>query len=476
MEQYKYLAKNIWLLTISNFVTRLLNFLLVPLYTNILTTAEYGTYDLFNSTIGFLLPILTLNIQDAVMRYSIDNSISRKAIVTVGTKLVFVGNLIFCLGLCINYIFEFNTLIQEYAVYFFLMFSSQTLSGLVLGYTRGIDRIKEFSISSVVCSIVAISSNILFLLVFKWGIRGYFLANIIGPFVQTAYLLIKVHIIKEISFTQKYKDETREMIAYSSPLIANSIAWWVNNASDKYVVTWFCGLAENGIYSVASKIPSILNIFQTIFGQAWTLSAVKDFDPEDKNGFFAHTYAVYNCLMTILCSALIVGDKILAKLLYANDFFVAWRYAPWLTIAIVFGALSGHIGGCFTAIKKSKMVMATTIVGAASNIFLNILLTPLMGPLGAAIATTVCYIITWALRLIESRKIIKLKINILRDIISYMILSIQSVALLIYEGYSLYIIQMLLFIIIFLLYINDVRSILARIIKFIKEKRNRRNN
>lgn len=76
------------------------------------------------------------------------------------------------------------------------------------------------------------------------------------------------------------------MMDYSRPLIANSIAWWINNASDRYIVIFFCGLAENGIYSVASKIPSILNIFQSIFNQAWTLSAVKDFDSEDKHGFF----------------------------------------------------------------------------------------------------------------------------------------------------------------------------------------------
>lgn len=73
------------------------------------------------------------------------------------------------------------------------------------------------------------------------------------------------------------------MLDYCKPMIANSVAWWINNTSDRYVVIFFCGLAENGVYSVASKIPSILNIFQSIFSQAWTLSAVRDFDPEDKN-------------------------------------------------------------------------------------------------------------------------------------------------------------------------------------------------
>ena len=65
MGRYKYLLKNIGLLTLSSFTTKLLSFFLVPLYTNVLSTTEYGTYDMFNTTIGVLLPILTLNIQES---------------------------------------------------------------------------------------------------------------------------------------------------------------------------------------------------------------------------------------------------------------------------------------------------------------------------------------------------------------------------------------------------------------------------
>ena len=96
----------------------------------------------------------------------------------------------------------------------------------------------------------------------------------------------------------------------------STIAWWVNSVSDRYVVVLFCGLGVMGVYSVASKIPSILNIFQTIFNQAWTLSAVKDFDPNDENGFFTRMYNSYNVLMIILCSILIMMSKLLAVILY----------------------------------------------------------------------------------------------------------------------------------------------------------------
>ena len=83
MGNYKYLAKNIGVLALSNFATKLLSFFLVPLYTSILTTEEYGTYDLFATTVYLLVPILTLNIQDATIRFSLDKNYEKKDIISI---------------------------------------------------------------------------------------------------------------------------------------------------------------------------------------------------------------------------------------------------------------------------------------------------------------------------------------------------------------------------------------------------------
>lgn len=466
MGSYRYLFKNIGLLTLSSFATKLISFFLVPLYTNILTTTEYGTYDLFNTTIGVLLPILTLNIQEAVMRFAIDNKTSRKAIVTLGTRYLLSGTTIVIAALIINSIFSFVDLLETYAIYFLLMFISQALSGVLLAYIRGINRIADLSVSSAMASAITILCNILFLVVFKLGLIGYFLANIIGPLMQDLFLLVRSGAIKEIAFQSEFPNEKQEMLAYCKPMIPNSIAWWVNNTSDRYIVIFFCGIAANGVYSVASKIPSILNIFQAIFNQAWSLSAVKEYDPEDKSGFFSNIYRAYNCMMVIMCSGIIMLDKLLAKFLYAKDFYVAWKYVPWLTIAIVFGALSGHIGGVFTAVKNSKIFARSTMIGAASNIVMNLALTPIMGALGAAIATTICYMIVWAMRYWNAKRYIKLRININRDVISYGILLIQAIILLVISNNTiLYGIEIALFVIIAFLYADDVILLAKKLLR-----------
>ena len=464
MGRYTYLAKNIGLLALSNFATKTLSFFLVPLYTAVLSTSDYGIYDLFYTTVGVLLPILTLNIQEGVLRYALERDFNKDAVVTIGFRYLLLGSIIVGVGLVINDIFDISVILEQYGIYFFLIFVAQALSGMVTFYTRGIGHIRDLSVTSVITSAVTIMLNIVFLLVFQWGLVGYFLANILGPFAQCIYLIFSGQMVQRTHWLKAYPIESKLLVVYSLPLVANSLAWWVNNSSDRYIVIFFCGIAANGIYSVASKIPSILAVFQSIFSQAWTLSAVQDFDPEDSNGFFANTYKGYNCLMTIICSLLIVLDKPLASFLYAKDFYTAWQYVPWLTIAILFGAMAGYIGGIFIAVKNSKIFASSTLVGALINVVLNFLVVPIMGPLGAAISTAICYVVVWIIRLIQSREYIHMRINLARDIISYIVLSIQATGILfITNRWQLSLFLVGTFFLVLVLYISDMRIVIDRI-------------
>lgn len=466
MNKYRYLLKNIGLLTIGNFATKILSFFLVPLYTSVLTTNEYGTYDLLNTTVSVLIPILTLNTADFALRFSLEKKYDQNAVVTTGARITLVGSAILLFALVINNIFNLIPMVHRYSFFFFLMFFSQALSGIMMSYARGTDHVASLSVSSVISSVITIACNIIFLIPLRMGLPGYFWANIIGPLFQSVYLVIRMKSWRDIRINGQYGKQRREMLRYSMPMIANSISWWVNNVSDRYMVTWFCGIAANGIYSVSTKIPAILNVFQGIFDQAWALSAVKDFDSKDESGFFTVTYNTYNGLMVIVCAFIIAFDRIMARFLYADNFYVAWRYVPFLTISIVFGAMAGYIGGFFTAVKESKTFAISTTIGAIANIILNFILIPFIGALGAALATAISYIIIWLIRLLQSKKYIVLRLNLLRDCVSYMLLFVQALVLLILpETLIMYLIQFGLISIILILYKNNIYKVIHDLIK-----------
>lgn len=427
MEKYKLLGKNIGLLTISSFGTKLLSFFLVPLYTNVLTTTEYGIYDLLAATVSLLLPILTVNIQDAVLRFTLEATEDRKEkILRYGLRMIGVADLVVCLIVFLIAGFALIPVIAGYPVYFILLFASTSLYQLFSNYARGMDRINDVSVAGVISAVAGIVLNIILLVFVKLGLEGYFIAAIASSLLPAVYLAARFRVWRSLSAGKLDASFRREMLLYSAPLILNAIGWWINNTSDRYVVTGLCGIAANGIYSVGYKIPSILDTCQTIFNKAWVLSSVKEYDPEDKDGFFGRTYSVYNSLLVLLCALVILMTKPLASLLYAKEFYTAWQYVPFLTIAIVFGALSGFMGGVFAAAKDSKLFGASTLVGAGVNLALDIALVYVMGPIGAAIATAVSYIVVWVIRYRGLKKHIVMRINLLRDIAGYALLFVLT--------------------------------------------------
>lgn len=461
MGKYGYLFKNIGLMTISNFSSKVLSFLLVPLYTSVLSTEEYGTYDLYTTTAFLLIPVLSTCISDGVLRYTLDSENNSSDIFTIGLKVAIRACLIAIVLTVINGFLDILPVFNEYPLLFVLYFVTCLLSDMVTQFARGLERIFDIAVAGILSSIATISLNILLLLVLHCGIRGYFIASSSAFVITIAYLVFRLKLWRYIK-TGVSSALSVEIKKYSAPLILNQISWWINNASDRYIVTLLCGTAANGVYSVAYRIPSLLSVFQTIFNQAWTISAVKELGEKDSD-FVTNIYRLYNCGMVILCSVLIVFDKPIASILFANEFYIAWQYAPFLLVSVVFSSLSILLGGLFTAAKNSSMIARTTTIGALINIVLSLVLVIPIGPIGAAIATLISYLIVWAVRLREARQLVDIKVRLARDVISYVILAIQAVSLFLPLGLAVYVIELAALALLLVLYIDDEKNVLVQL-------------
>ena len=417
-----------------------------------------------------IIPLLTQNVVDAVLRFTMDDDIYKGSVLGIGIKHFLMSLIPMVILLELNSVLGLFPQLVELTPFVMLMYISQSLSGMLIYHAQGLDRFSDIAISSVICSGLVIVCNIVFLLPLEMGLDGYFLANVIGPLVQTAYLGVRIRLSGErMQFGDRQLE--REMLVYSRPLIANNIAWWVNNVSDRYIVTFFCGVSVNGIYSVASRIPSILSVVQSIVNQAWTISAVNEYDPEDSNGFFSNMYAGYNCIMTVLCSLIIVFNMLLAHVLYANEFFAAWQYAPFLTIAVVFGALAGYIGGILAAVKDTKQFARSTVVGAIANIVLNFAAVPILGPIGSAAATLISFWLTWFMRVRTLKRYINMKMRLGRDYASYALLVVQGIVLLVVPNLVVaHLIEVILFGLVLTLYLRELKTGWAKVVSFCKNR------
>lgn len=472
MDKYKKIFKNLGILTIGQFSSKILVFLMVPLYTSVLSTEEYGAYDFILTTINLLIPILTLNICVSSQRFMLDQDKDESTVVKTSFKYAIIGILLTLLIVLINWIFQINRIIADNSVAFFLLFTFMALNMVLVEIAVGSEQIKHVAISGVISTFTTIILCICFLLVVKQGIIGYFIANILGISSQTIYLFAKLKIFKLLTTKNPYsKDVERNMLKFSRPQIANNISWWVNNAADRYIITWFCGVGVNGIYSVAYKIPAIVNMLGGIFNQATGISIIKNFDAQDKDNFFSNIYKVYNVFLVFACSILIILTKVIARLMYAKDFYVAWKYAPFLLIASILGGMAGYMGSAFSATYAAKEYAQSTALGAAVNVVLNFILVPLWGPIWAAVATLISYFVIWLLRCYHMNKIIKTDIRFVRDVVSYALLTLQGVVInitAVATAYQ-YIINIALMIVLAILYKDDLIMMLRRL-KDLKNK------
>lgn len=461
-KKYRNLSKNIVLFLISSFGSKMVSFLLVPIYTSMLATEEYGTADLMSSTASLLIPLLTLNIQDAVLRYALDKLYKQKAVFSFGIRVINVSIIFLSLGMLICrglrlFVFEWY-----YYLFLLLMYVTSAFNNTLTMYLKAQNRVSIISIGGILNTAIVCIMNICLLLFWKLGIVGFLIAQLSGNIFMLIFQIAVGSLYKDIAISTDTK-LGKEMIAYSKPLVLNSISWWINSASDRYILTAFHGAAANGIYSVSYKIPTILSAIQNVFYNAWSISAITEFDLEDKDGFISDIYMLYSSVSVLACSVIIMFNTLIAKLLYVNAFFEAWKYVPFLLVGTVFNGISLFLGCLFAAAKHTKIISRSTLIGAIVNIGLNFALIPQSGALGAALATMIGYIVTWICRCRLLKTIMVLKIEWGHVVFGYLCIIVQAIIAIINSNYVLN----MLFIIVELL---TLRKYFRKILKRIKAK------
>lgn len=393
MGKYKKLAKNSFLFALSNFGSKLLLLVFVPFYTYVLGTEEYGTVDTLTTTISLLLPICTLVLHEAVLRFSMKSSVDNHSLVT---NAAFAFGVSSALSLVTYFFFSYVDAVRDYWFMFYIILVFENLNYLLRQFARGIGRITLFAINGILNTSILVLCNLLFLLSFKMGINGYLLSIAISYIVCDFILLVFLRIDKLVR--RKFYDKRllKEMLVYCIPLIPNTVMWWVMNASDRYVIAFFLGLSANGIYAVACKVPSIINTLQQIFMQAWQLSAIEE--SESPGSFYNNIYGSLNVVLSLCASAILIIIKPFLSYFISSSYEDVWKYVPWLLIASVYSGMASFLGTNYMVKMKTQGVLHTSIVGAVVNLLLNLVTTPVFGINGPAFATAMSYFVLWVLR------------------------------------------------------------------------------
>lgn len=403
-----YLIKNTLIFTLGNLGSKLISFFLIPLYTNALTTTEYGTIDLVATVGTVAVPILTLNICESVMRFALDKDANNKKITQIGTNVLLVGMVIGLLILPICHSFD---KISSYAGFVYLYVISLAASQLYLCDLRGKELLIYYSVGNVLHTFFIAVLNILFLLVLKDGIEGYLKAYIIANTFTAIYAIIVGKGYQSFSFWGVDRKLLSRMAKYSVVLIPNSFMWWIMNSSDRIMVSSMIGIAANGIYAVSYKLPTLVSTFTTIFNQAWSYSAIREEGTSDENEYNNKIFKGLIGIVMLIGIGLVTFMKPFLSIYVAKEYYIAWKYTPFLTVGCVYLTLASFMATSYTVHKDSFGYLFSGTFGAVFNIVMNFALIPLIGVYGAAIATCISYILVFVFRLFHTRKYIQYSVK-----------------------------------------------------------------
>lgn len=432
IEKSKYLFKNTFILFVSNFSSKILVFFMLPLYTSVLSTSEYGISDLIHTTVNILYIFLTFYISSGVLRFTMDKETDKNEILSVGMSISLVSSIIVAVGCTVARIFDLFPELNDFYGYLLIIYAFYCVNLVLAAYAKGVDKLRLIGIAGVMATATKVSSNILMLVVLKWGIKGYLLSSVLSS-AMASLIYIFGGSLKGARIVLSKKENFVKAIKYSAPVAATELGWMICTSSDKYIISFMLGTSATGIISVAHRLPTILSAFTSIFIQAWQISAIKEFDDKNNVRYYTQMFNYYNSFAVCAGAFLIIMSKVIGSFLYRGDFTIAWIYTPIYLLALVINTLSSFCGSIISASKQTKYLFTSTMAGAVLNIVLDVALIRFVGLFGAGIATAISYMLIGYMRINAIRKNYPIVIEKKRFILSYLLLISLTVSMIFTE-------------------------------------------
>ena len=308
------------------------------------------------------------------------------------------------------------------------------INSILSQYLRGIGMMVKFGASGVVSAVFMLAANYVFLVQMHLELSGWILSLFVSKIAELVYLLITSDIFHSFSYKNISKEYMIEFLRYCLPLLPTASMWWIMNLSDRYMLALFAGTASTGLYAVANKLPSMFSVLENVFYQAWQTTAINTIDNKEKNKIYSNVFNNYLSIMLIGLLGLLIIGKPMLFYLFEESYFEAYMYIPLLILAVVIHALAGNLGSLYTVFKSTRGVLYSSMIGAAINVLLNLIMIPIWGITGACLTTILGYCATLIYRILDIKKFADIQIEwkthsilIIASIISFRLYYIDGI-------------------------------------------------
>ena len=236
MDRNKELIRNTVILGAGTLIPKVFSLVILPILTTYLTTVEYGNFDLVNSIVSFVVPIITVQIQQAAFRYLVaaKNDLEKDRLVT--TSIVYIlGISVLCAPL-VFLIFRICNLDWKVSLIICFLVLGESLYMLTGQMLRGLGQNIAYSVGIVSYSVVNLVTVVLFVYVLRLGLLGVILSNTLSYVASAVIMLVRTLQKAHFQINAVSAPELKRMLKFSAPIVPSSISLWIVNLSDRLLV------------------------------------------------------------------------------------------------------------------------------------------------------------------------------------------------------------------------------------------------
>ena len=394
---------SLWFVVCS-FLQKGISVITTPIFTRLLSTAEYGQYGVFNSWLSIVTVFVTLNMYlgmytRGLVKYSDDKNVFSSSLQGLCLLLVALWTVVYlCFYQQINNLISLTT-VQMLAM-LLMIWTSSSFSFWAAEQRVNLNY-KALVIVTVIASLAKPSLGILLVLRADDKVTARILGLVVVEFAMYSGCFVIQMLRGKKFYSKKY---WKEALIFNIPLIPHYLSMSILNGADKIMIERMVGKSEAGIYSLAYSLSQIMKLFNTALSQTIEPWLYKQIKLRNLQGIARVAYPSW-VLIAVLNLALIAFAPEAVAVFAPKEYYNAIWIIPPVAMSVYFIFLYAFFAVFEFYFAKTKLVAVATCAGAALNMILNYIFIKMFGYYATGYTTLACYIVYAGMHYVFMKKI-----------------------------------------------------------------------
>lgn len=390
--------------------TKLISFILLPLYTKLIDPEIYGIYGVNMTIMQLVVPVVYMAIWNSVFRYAAeaDTDKGRYEVISTGLPVMWLSS-----AICVVVLLTINLFWNLRNPYLLCVYAIANGFQYFYGYVaRSMRDNRIFIISGCVNSTINLLLNWIGIVYLHHGIQVLYYSYIIGTAAQVLIIEFKFHVLKHFKTSYVQKTRLNKLMKFGAPLAFNSVMQWLLTGLTQIMIAYMLGTYYNGLFSVTVKFATLISLIVSVFEFAW-LELAYDIARSDNSA--CYYTRVINMLFGVLmfgASVLMLVIKVLFPYFIADAYHECLEIIPHIVIYASANAFASFSASIYMSYKAVNTLMISSLIAGGTNFLLLVLLVPVLGFHGALIALVAASVIMMLIRVVVLHKKFSIDLDI----------------------------------------------------------------